>query len=799
MADDSPSWRLLEPASQTDRRFSRLARLGRRVLKLAWWTLTLQVGAKLRERRRRLSVAARRQGVPGAVPPAGRLRLNRDLVARGRSYARRYGWSATFRRLWRMRSRYIRQFVGSELAWGAGRHTKTSIYREIRKYTSRGASYEDFAPAVTVRPRAKILAYYLPQFHTIPENDAWWGKGFTEWTNITRGVPRFIGHYQPRVPRDLGFYSLDNVETIRHQVKMAKAAGLFGFVFYYYWFNGKRILETPLDRLLSDTTIDMPFCLMWANENWTRRWDGSDAEVLISQDYNLEEDEEFVTAFSKYFNDARYIRVADRPLLMIYRASLIPDLKQRIERWRSIWRSRFNENPLLIMAQTVDDIDPRPYGLDGAIEFPPHKLTRDLSDINADVKILDPDFLANTYRYRDLVQASLTEPPPPFPLIKTAIPSWDNDARRQGQGLTVTDLTPAQYEAWVSALIERAIESPFFNEPFVCINAWNEWCEAAYLEPDLHFGSAYLNATARALAARSDASDELRPQTTHVTDASGRLRQSMTDEQWLDALKRSVVNQTVAGVKFPKFPPKEIQESTVGSSFDSALNEAFSFYLLVKTYARKFGIPVNYDSKFLDFGMGWGRYIRFFWKDIADKNIYGVDVHPNMIKLCQMTEVPGNHYQIEHGGVLPFPDDTFDIMIAYSVFTHLPEDLHLHWLSELSRVSKSGCLLVLTVEPPRFIDFCINEAANRDHPWHKTLAMHVHDGGASKLKDRLQKSQYVYMPTGGGDDHLAPDVYGDAVIPLAYIQNHWTKLFELRDYIDDAERFWQAVVVLTKR
>jgi hypothetical protein len=384
-----------------------------------------------------------------------------------------------------------------------------TVHREIRKYTSPGELFEDFSPTRGRARRAKVLAYYLPQFHSFPENDAWWGKGFTEWTNITRGIPRFKGHYQPRVPRDLGFYMLDSNEPMRRQVEMAKAAGVFGFVFYYYWFNGKRLLDAPLERFLADNTIDMPFCLMWANENWTRRWDGSEAEILISQDYRSDDNERLVEDFERHFRDPRYIRVQQRPVLMIYRPSLIPDPRNTIDRWRSLWRSKFEEDPLLVMAQSFDHLDPRPYGLDGAIEFPPHKLTRNLADINAEIEYLDPDFSGRVYRYDDLVQVSLGESTPSFPLIKTVVPNWDNDARRQGRGVTVTGSTPAQYEAWLSAVIDRAVDAPFFDEPFVCVNGWNEWCEGAYLEPDLHFGSAYLNATARAVAGRLGAADEL--------------------------------------------------------------------------------------------------------------------------------------------------------------------------------------------------------------------------------------------------------------------------------------------------
>jgi hypothetical protein len=385
---------------------------------------------------------------------------------------------------------------------------EATIPAEIKRFTKPGPAFEEFRPPpARTRPRATILANYLTQFHAFPENDAWWGRGFTEWTNVVRGVPRFRDHYQPRIPRDLGFYSLDHDDTMRRQVAMATAAGIDGFVFYYYAFNGKRLMERPLEQFLNRSDIRMPFCLMWANENWTRRWDGRDDEVLISQDYLPEDDDLLVADFARHFADPRYIRLQGRPLLMIYRPALIPDVALTIARWRAMFRKSHGEEPILIMSQSFDDVDPRPFGLDGAIEFPPHKLTRRLPEVNFELQCLDDTFAGEVYRYEDVVRCSLDEAPPPFPLIKTAVPSWDNDARRQGQGLVVHGSTPQKYEAWLKALVERARREPFFGQPIVCINAWNEWCEGAYLEPDLHFGAAYLNATGRAVSAEQPHGD----------------------------------------------------------------------------------------------------------------------------------------------------------------------------------------------------------------------------------------------------------------------------------------------------
>jgi glycosyltransferase involved in cell wall biosynthesis len=412
---------------------------------------------------------------------------------------------------------YARRYLGGDLSQNPFLHyldhkhepgivgrmpdDEATIPREVTRFTRPGPHFEEFKPLpASAAPRAKLLAYYLPQFHAFPENDAWWGKGFTEWTNIVRGLPRFKGHYQPRVPRDLGFYSLDTTDTLRRQVTYAKGAGVSGFVFYYYWFNGKRLLEKPVEQFLADNSIDMPFALIWANENWSRRWDGSDSEVLISQDYRADDEAELVEDFARHFRDPRYIRLQGRPLLMLYRPGLIPQTAETVARWRCLFRARFNENPIITMAQGFGDTDPTVYGLDGAIEFPPHKLTEDMREVNEGLELLDPEFTAQVLDYDRVADVSLSEPAPDFPLIKTAFPSWDNDARRQGAGTIIHGSTPRKYEAWLSRLIRDAVQRPFFGEPIVCINAWNEWAEGAYLEPDLHHGAAYLNATGRAVA-----------------------------------------------------------------------------------------------------------------------------------------------------------------------------------------------------------------------------------------------------------------------------------------------------------
>ncbi|RUT25902.1 hypothetical protein C0V97_08640 [Asaia sp. W19] len=410
------------------------------------------------------------------------------------------------------RQRYLRHQpeVNAFLHWLDHRHEpgifpalpahETTIAREIRRRTQPAAEFEEHQPLpdASLR-RARVLAYYLPQFHPVEANDRWWGKGFTEWTNLSRGVPRFADHYQPRTPRDLGHYRLDSAETLRRQAKMAHESGVEGFIFYHYWFNGTRLLEQPMEILLRSPEISLPFCLMWANENWSRRWDGGDQDILISQDYRCEDDEALIADFARHMRDPRYIRFGERPVLMIYRPGAIPKAQQRLRRWRALFREQEGIMPVFVMAQAFDDHDPRHFGMDAAIEFPPHKLTCTCTPIEDRLDILDQDMTARVYDYAELVDKALADPAPAFPLIRTVSPSWDNDARRQGAGLVLHGSTPALYERWLSETIEKARDNPVFGETLVCINAWNEWAEGAYLEPDVHYGAAYLNATARAV------------------------------------------------------------------------------------------------------------------------------------------------------------------------------------------------------------------------------------------------------------------------------------------------------------
>ncbi|PCJ07332.1 MAG: hypothetical protein COB16_11655 [Rhodobacteraceae bacterium] len=380
------------------------------------------------------------------------------------------------------------------------------VHDDVRHFTQRSADlYETRDPSIAVNRRlsAQAFAMYLPQFHPIPENDVAWGEGFTEWRNVGRGMPRFKGHYQPRIPEILGHYDLLQSDVMARQVQMANEAGLEGFCFYYYRFNQKRALEKPLEAFVANPDLNCSFMILWANENWTRRWDGLDHDIILQQDYREEDDAALLSDWARYFRDPRYKRINGRPLLVLYRPGIIPDACATIARWRRKLRSEHQVDPYIFMTQGFGCLDPGEFGLDGAMEFPPHKVAHNLPSLIQDLEISDLRFTGQVAAYDAMVANAVMAEPAPYPLLRGVAPSWDNDARRQGGGMTYHGSTPQKYQAWLAEAISYARAHPFEGEALVFINAWNEWAEAAYLEPDVHFGGAYLNATARALTEQS--------------------------------------------------------------------------------------------------------------------------------------------------------------------------------------------------------------------------------------------------------------------------------------------------------
>ncbi|TJV06780.1 MAG: hypothetical protein E5Y12_03420 [Mesorhizobium sp.] len=343
----------------------------------------------------------------------------------------------------------------------------------------------------------KLVAFYLPQFHRIDENSEWWGPGFTEWTNVARATPNFHGHNQPRIPRELGYYDLTHPQIMREQIEMAKLYGLHGFCFYHYWFSGKRVLEKPVD-LFINSDIDFKFCLCWANENWTRAWDGDTKNILLEQKYAEEDAEAFIHTMLGYFNDQRYIKIGGMPLLVVYRAKDIPDPR----RWFSLWRDRVVADGFpglhISVVDFYDISTPDEVGADSLVEFPPHKFNGPQNHPSEFPTFTNPNFSGGVVDYRKMIAQSANRPKPSFNMFRGIIPGWDNTARRQNNPTVVVNSTPELYGGWLRFLRFQARQDhPDPESRLVFVNAWNEWGEGCYLEPDQRWGLSYLEETLR--------------------------------------------------------------------------------------------------------------------------------------------------------------------------------------------------------------------------------------------------------------------------------------------------------------
>jgi len=355
-----------------------------------------------------------------------------------------------------------------------------------------GAWYEDDIDFSEFKTDIKSIAYYLPQFHQIPENDRWWGEGFTEWTNTRKAKPLFKGHYQPREPHsDIGYYDLSDIRVLKKQAAMARAHGIHGFCFYHYWFSGKRLLEKPVDLLLEHPEIEIPFCICWANENWTRRWDGGDTTILIEQKYDDEDEVAFIKSLEPYLRDPRYIRIEGKPLITIYHICEIPDPKS----WMSVWRDYCRKSGIgeisiyavyhsaVNHSKKVED-----FGIDGFVEFPPHHC--------ASPFIYNKTYL---YDYDTQLRRYVSHERHPEKCIKSVMLGWDNTARKGDEALIFNNFNAMKYFMWLKKAITFTRKNFESNNRFIFINAWNEWAEGTYLEPDKKYGYNSLNITSRAL------------------------------------------------------------------------------------------------------------------------------------------------------------------------------------------------------------------------------------------------------------------------------------------------------------
>jgi lipopolysaccharide biosynthesis protein len=345
-------------------------------------------------------------------------------------------------------------------------------------------------------------AFYLPQFHPTPENDAWWGKGFTEWRGTVAAQSLFPGHTQPLLPSDLGFYDLRVIEVLGQQADLARKAGIDAFCVYHYWFDGRRILEQPLDRLLDHPEIDFPFYLCWANESWRRNWDGLSGEVLLDQTYAKGFEEKLVDDSLPYMRDPRYCRPdGTRPRFVIYRPEDMPDPAASVERLRAAWRKAgIGEVELGAVCFHVDGENPVDDDLfDFWIEMPPHGMVDEPAYLfggpkgNLLGREVHGGYQGLVYDYNRVIERSVDADyvdTLPDNTICGAMPSWDNTARRGRKAHIAYGANPARFRQWLHSLRQHRIEGSYRQELF--LNAWNEWAEKAVLEPSQNFGDLYL-------------------------------------------------------------------------------------------------------------------------------------------------------------------------------------------------------------------------------------------------------------------------------------------------------------------
>lgn len=376
----------------------------------------------------------------------------------------------------------------------------------------------------------KIIAFYLPQFHDIPENDKWWGKGFTEWVNVRKARPLFEGHAQPRIPLNRNYYDLLNDEIKVWQSKLAKEYGIYGFCYYHYWFNGKMVLEKPMEQMLRNQKIDIPFCICWANEPWTKAWVGK-KEVIIPQFYGGKPEwKEHFDYLLPFFRDERYIKENGKPLFVIYRAEVIPELNSMLDYWNELAKQNgLNGLKFAYQDMTFDMLtDKDDSRFDYNIEFQPsyawidmHSesplkrsgIWRKLRSIKRKVytsfeKMFGFDldrYIRNgknqarleKVNYDDVWNAVLKRTPRSDKDIPGAFVGWDNTPRKGHKGRVFIDDSPQKFEEYLTKQIIRA--KNVYKKDIIFMYAWNEWAEGGYLEPDERFGYGYLEAIKNAL------------------------------------------------------------------------------------------------------------------------------------------------------------------------------------------------------------------------------------------------------------------------------------------------------------
>ncbi len=388
------------------------------------------------------------------------------------------------------------------------------------------------AATVTAKPKARVLALYLPQFHPLPENDEWWGKGFTEWTNVAKAKQLYPGHKQPRIPGELGFYDLRVPEVREAQAEMAREAGVEAFCYWHYWFgNGRRLLERPFNEVVKSGEPNFPFCLAWANQTWKGVWHGTPNKTLIEQLYpGVKDYEAHFRAVLPAFEDARYVRCNGKPVFMVYRPREMPDISQFIDLWQKLAKeaglggihfvaqffthelalfdyqkagfdAAMIESPMKVLSMGPRAIhlrrkqlrDGTPQAKENLTTLAGAAMTRLMKNLGK-VRGLPP----NLYTYEDASMFFMDGCDPESGLYPCIIPGWDNSPRAGKRAVILHGSTPQLFEKHVKEVM-KVVAGREAENRFVFLKSWNEWAEGNYMEPDLEYGRAYLEVLAKHL------------------------------------------------------------------------------------------------------------------------------------------------------------------------------------------------------------------------------------------------------------------------------------------------------------
>lgn len=370
----------------------------------------------------------------------------------------------------------------------------------------------------------KIIAFYLPQFHEIPENDEWWGKGFTEWTNVKKAKPVFEGHQQPRVPLNNNYYNLLDDDVKIWQADLAKKYGIYGFAYYHYWFNGKMLLEKPMEQMLYNKNVDIPFCISWANEPWTKAWVGNEKKVLIAQKYGGKNEwKEHFDYLLDFFKDERYIKINEKPVFIIYRPEFIPCLNEMLDYWQ-LYAKKSGMKGITFIYQSNDfrlsnhDDSRFDYGIEAQPDFSAgsirrkhyaklRKIRREMASqigkkFGIDIykiggKTLQKISKTNRVDYDEIWNEIISSKPASPKDLPGAFVGWDNSPRYGRQATIYTGDSPDKLKEYMKIQIQRA--KNVYHKDIIFIYAWNEWAEGGYLEPDERYGYGNLEAIRDAL------------------------------------------------------------------------------------------------------------------------------------------------------------------------------------------------------------------------------------------------------------------------------------------------------------